>query len=74
MDLSLLDLAAVFLSLSAVGWLNLKLFDLPMGVVMLVVGIVAALALSSFDLLAPAWVSIASSARLSTRSTFPTPC
>jgi CPA1 family monovalent cation:H+ antiporter len=54
MTLSPFDLAAVFLSLSAViGWLNLKLFGLPPGVAMLVVGLVATLALVGLDRLAP---------------------
>ena len=54
MALSLFDLAAVFLSLSAViGWLNLKLLRLPTGVAMLVVGLTATLALIGLDRLAP---------------------
>jgi CPA1 family monovalent cation:H+ antiporter len=54
MTLSPFDLAAVFLSLSAViGWLNLKLFRLPPGVAMLIVGLVTTLALVGFDRVAP---------------------
>ncbi len=54
MTLSLFDLAAVFLSLSAViGWLNLKLLRLPTGVAMLVVGLTATLALIGLDRVAP---------------------
>jgi CPA1 family monovalent cation:H+ antiporter len=54
MTLSLFDLAAVFLSLGAViGWLNLKLFRLPTGVAMLIVGLVTTLALIGLDRLAP---------------------
>jgi monovalent cation:H+ antiporter, CPA1 family len=54
MTLSPFDLAAVFLSLSAViGWLNLKLFRLPAGVAMLLIGLVTTLALVGFDRLAP---------------------
>jgi len=54
MTLSPFDLAAVFLSLSAIiGWLNLKLFRLPPGVAMLTVGLVTTLALVGFDRLAP---------------------
>ena len=55
MALSLLDLAAIFLLFSAViGWLNLKLFQLPTGVAMLAVGLLAALSLAGLDRLAPA--------------------
>jgi CPA1 family monovalent cation:H+ antiporter len=54
MTLSLFDLAAVFLSLSAViGWLNLKLMRLPTGVAMLLVGLVTTLSLVGVDRLAP---------------------
>ena len=54
MSLSLFDLAAVFLTLSAViGWLNLRLFRLPNGVAMLVVGLAATLALIGIDRIAP---------------------
>ena len=54
MTLSLFDLAAVFLTLSAViGWLNLKLLRLPAGVAMLLVGLAATLALVGVDRLAP---------------------
>jgi monovalent cation:H+ antiporter, CPA1 family len=54
MNLSLFDLAAVFLTLSAViGWLNLKLLRLPTGVAMLAVGLTATLALIGLDRLAP---------------------
>jgi CPA1 family monovalent cation:H+ antiporter len=54
MTLSLFDLAAVFLALSAViGWLNLKLFRLPTGVAMLVVGLIATLALVGLGRVAP---------------------
>ena len=54
MTLSLFDLAAVFLSVSAViGWLNLKLLRLPTGVAMLLVGLTATLALVGLDRLAP---------------------
>jgi len=55
MTLSPFDLAAVFLSLSAlIGWLNLKSFRLPPGVAMLVVGLVTTLALIVVDRLIPA--------------------
>jgi CPA1 family monovalent cation:H+ antiporter len=55
MTLSPFDLAAVFLSLSAViGWLNLKLFRLPPGVAMLLVGLVTTLTLVGVDRAAPA--------------------
>jgi CPA1 family monovalent cation:H+ antiporter len=55
MVLSPFDLAAVFLSLSAlIGWLNLKLFRLPPGVAMLVVGLVTTLILVGVDRAAPA--------------------
>ena len=51
---SLLDLAAIFLLFSAViGWLNLKLFRLPTGVVMLAVGLLGALSLAGADRMAP---------------------
>ena len=54
MTLSLFDLAAVFLTLSAViGWLNLKLLRLPAGVAMLLVGLAATLALVGVDRLEP---------------------
>ncbi len=54
MTLSVFDLAAVFLSLSAViGWLNLKLLRLPTGVAMLLVGLVSTLGLVGLDRLAP---------------------
>jgi CPA1 family monovalent cation:H+ antiporter len=54
MTLSLFDLAAIFLGLSAViGWLNLKLLRLPTGVAMLIVGLATTLALVSVDRLAP---------------------
>jgi CPA1 family monovalent cation:H+ antiporter len=54
MTLSPFDLAAIFLSLSAViGWLNLALFRLPAGVAMLIVGLVATLALTGLDHVAP---------------------
>lgn len=54
MTLSLFDLAAVFLTLSAViGWLNLTLLRLPSGVAMLVVGLVTTLALIGVDRLVP---------------------
>ncbi len=54
MTLSLFDLAAVFLTLSAViGWLNLKFLRLPAGVAMLLVGLAATLALVGVDRLAP---------------------
>jgi CPA1 family monovalent cation:H+ antiporter len=54
MSLSLFDLAAVFLSLSAViGWLNLKTVRLPTGVAMLVVGLAATLALVGVDHVVP---------------------
>ena len=55
MTLSLFDLTAVFLSLSAViGWLNLRLLRLPPGVAMLVVGLTSTLALIGLDRLVPA--------------------
>ncbi|HZC16483.1 MAG TPA: cation:proton antiporter, partial [Caulobacteraceae bacterium] len=55
MTLSPFDLAAVFLSLSAlIGWLNLKLLRLPPGVAMLLVGLVTTLALVGVDRVAPA--------------------
>lgn len=54
MTLSLFDLAAIFLGLSAViGWLNLKVLRLPTGVAMLIVGLATTLALVSIDRLAP---------------------
>jgi CPA1 family monovalent cation:H+ antiporter len=54
MTLSLFDLAALFLSLSAViGWLNLKLLRLPTGVAMLLVGLTSTLALVGVNRLAP---------------------
>jgi CPA1 family monovalent cation:H+ antiporter len=54
MTLSLFDLVAVFLTLSAViGWLNLRLLRLPTGVAMLVVGLTATLALIGLDRIAP---------------------
>jgi CPA1 family monovalent cation:H+ antiporter len=54
MTLSLFDLVAIFLTLSAlIGWLNLKLFKLPTGVAMLVVGLVATLGLVGVDRAAP---------------------
>ena len=54
MSLSLFDLAAVFLGLSAViGWLNLRLFRLPAGVAMLMVGLVTTLALVGVDRIWP---------------------
>jgi CPA1 family monovalent cation:H+ antiporter len=54
MDLSLFDLAAVFLTLiAAIGWLNLRLIGLPTAVAMLLVGLAATLALVGADRLAP---------------------
>ena len=54
MVFSLFDLAAIFLTSSAViGWLNLKLFRLPTGVAMLVVGLMTTLALIGVDRVAP---------------------
>ena len=54
MTLSLFDLTAVFLTLSAViGWLNLRLFRLPPSVAMLIVGLVATLALIGLNRVAP---------------------
>lgn len=54
MTLSLFDLAAVFLGLSAlIGWLNLRLLRLPTGVAMLLVGLAATLALVGVDRAAP---------------------
>jgi CPA1 family monovalent cation:H+ antiporter len=54
MSLSLFDLAAIFLTLSAViGWLNLRLVRAPAAVSMLVVGLVATLALAATEGLAP---------------------
>ncbi len=54
MTLSLFDLAAIFLSLSAlIGWLNLRFFRLPPGVAMLLVGLVSTLALAGLDRVAP---------------------
>jgi CPA1 family monovalent cation:H+ antiporter len=54
MVFSLFDLVAIFLALSAViGWLNLKLFRLPTGVAMLVIGLATTLALIGVDRIAP---------------------
>lgn len=54
MDISLFDLAAVFLTLIAViGWLNLRFVGLPTAVAMLAVGLAATLALVGLDRLAP---------------------
>lgn len=54
MELSLFDLAAVFLTLTAViGWLNLRVFNLPTAVVMLIVGLVATLSLAGLGRVAP---------------------
>jgi monovalent cation:H+ antiporter, CPA1 family len=54
MTLSPFDLAAIFLSLSAlIGWLNLKLFRLPPGVAMLAIGLVTTLALVGLDRIDP---------------------
>lgn len=54
MALSALDLAAIFLGLSAViGWLNLRFFRLPPGVAMLGAGLVGAATLSGLDHLWP---------------------
>jgi CPA1 family monovalent cation:H+ antiporter len=54
MRLSLFDLVAVFLGLAAaIGWLNLRLFRLPAGVAMLVVGLVTTLALVTVNRLWP---------------------
>jgi CPA1 family monovalent cation:H+ antiporter len=54
MTLSPFDLAAIFLSLSAViGWLNLRLFRLPPGVAMLAIGLVTTLALVGLDRIDP---------------------
>jgi len=54
MTLSLFDLAALFLSLSAIiGWLNLKLVRLPTCVAMLIVGLATMLALVGVDRVAP---------------------
>jgi CPA1 family monovalent cation:H+ antiporter len=54
MVFSLFDLVAIFLTSSAViGWLNLKIFRLPTGVAMLVVGLVTTLALIGIDRVAP---------------------
>jgi CPA1 family monovalent cation:H+ antiporter len=51
---SIFDLVAIFLTSSAIiGWLNLKLFRLPTGVAMLVIGLVTTLALIGIDRLAP---------------------
>ncbi len=51
---SMFDLVAIFLTSSAViGWLNLKLFRLPTGVAMLIVGLVTTLALIGVDRVAP---------------------
>jgi monovalent cation:H+ antiporter, CPA1 family len=54
MGLSLFDLAAIFLTLAAViGWVNIRTLRLPLGVVMLIVGLVATLALVGLDKLTP---------------------
>lgn len=54
MSLSLFDLAAVFLTLSAViGWLNLRTVRLPTSVAMLLIGLVATLALVGVGRLLP---------------------
>ncbi len=54
MSLSLFDLAAVFLTLSAViGWANRRFVGLPTAVAMLIVGVTATLALVGLDRLAP---------------------
>jgi CPA1 family monovalent cation:H+ antiporter len=54
MVFSLFDLVAIFLALSAlIGWLNLKLFRLPTGVAMLVIGLATTLALIGVDRIAP---------------------
>jgi CPA1 family monovalent cation:H+ antiporter len=54
MSLSLFDLAAVFLTLSAVvGWLNLRWLGLPAAVAMLGVGLLATLGLVGLAKLAP---------------------
>ena len=54
MTLSLFDLAAIFLCLSAlIGWLNLKLLRLPPSVAMLVIGLSGTLTLIGVDRLAP---------------------
>jgi monovalent cation:H+ antiporter, CPA1 family len=54
MDLSLFDLAAVFLTLiAAIGWLNLRFAGLPTAVAMLLVGLATTLALVGLDHLAP---------------------
>jgi CPA1 family monovalent cation:H+ antiporter len=56
MSLTWFDLAAIFLTISAViGWLNLKLVRLPPAVAMLVVGLIGALSLAGLDRLAPGW-------------------
>src|SRR5271167_397392 len=55
MTLSLFDLAALFLCLSAIiGWLNLRLLRLPTGVAMLLVGLTGTLTLVGLGRLAPA--------------------
>jgi CPA1 family monovalent cation:H+ antiporter len=54
MSLSLFDLIAVFLTLSAViGWLNLRLTRLPTAVAMLAIGLTTTLTLIGVDRLAP---------------------
>jgi monovalent cation:H+ antiporter, CPA1 family len=54
MSLSLFDLTAVFLTLSAViGWLNLRLARLPTSVAMLASGLAATLVLVAVDKVAP---------------------
>ncbi|QUD89513.1 cation:proton antiporter [Phenylobacterium montanum] len=54
MALSLFDLVALFLTLSAmIGWLNLKVLRLPTGVAMLLVGLASTLALIGIDRLLP---------------------
>jgi CPA1 family monovalent cation:H+ antiporter len=54
MSLSLFDLTAVFLTLSAViGWVNLRVVGLPTAVAMLVIGLATTLALVGLDRLAP---------------------
>jgi CPA1 family monovalent cation:H+ antiporter len=54
MTLSLFDLIALFLGLSAAfGWLNLRLFKLPTGVGLLIIGLAATLLLMGLNRLAP---------------------
>jgi CPA1 family monovalent cation:H+ antiporter len=54
MGLSLFDLIAVFLTLSAViGWVNLRVVGLPTAVAMLIIGLVATLSMVALDRLAP---------------------